>query len=177
MKDGLITKHPGTGDGVQALHMMRQALFLICVSTILAFGANLLRPDGLELPGDWSVAARLTTPEGESLLISLKDARHLFESGHAVFLDARPPGDFDEGHIQDAVCLPVQEFDAYFADVMDVLEGDKVLITYCDGDACRLSKDLANLLQEMDYPKVKVLHNGWTMWKDAGLPTGGAGAS
>lgn len=47
---------------------------------------------------------------------------------------------------------------------------DAVIITYCDGDTCNLSKELALLLENLGFSKVRVLVNGWTVWQNAGLP-------
>jgi 3-mercaptopyruvate sulfurtransferase SseA len=43
-------------------------------------------------------------------------------------------------------------------------------VTYCDGETCSLSEDLAKELMAMGYKQVKVLLNGWTRWNEAGLP-------
>jgi 3-mercaptopyruvate sulfurtransferase SseA len=45
-----------------------------------------------------------------------------------------------------------------------------LVITYCDGDSCNLSKDLALFMENLGFSKVLVLVNGWTLWQDAGLP-------
>ena len=45
-----------------------------------------------------------------------------------------------------------------------------MIITFCDGQSCRLSHELALFLREMGYENVRVLVNGWTLWQQAGLP-------
>ena len=44
------------------------------------------------------------------------------------------------------------------------------IITYCDGETCNLSHDLALFLTEMGFQDVKVLVNGWTVWLDNNQP-------
>jgi 3-mercaptopyruvate sulfurtransferase SseA len=44
------------------------------------------------------------------------------------------------------------------------------LITYCDGESCDLSHELALFLKEMGFENVRVLVNGWSVWQQAGLP-------
>ena len=63
-------------------------------------------------------------------------------------------------------------------DVIADLANDAVIITYCDGDTCNLSKDLALFLENLGFSKVRILVNGWTVWHDAGLPveTGNQGS-
>lgn len=143
---------------------------LLILSALLALGTNALRPDGISLKGDWSPEARLATPDGRTLAIPLAEARSLFENGGAVFLDARPALEYAEGHIQGALSLPAQEFDVHFDRLMDRIPDTKTLIAYCDGESCELSKDLAKTLLELGFPNVRVLINGWTIWKNDGLP-------
>jgi len=50
------------------------------------------------------------------------------------------------------------------------LEEKDTLVTYCDGEDCALSHDLAMFLKDLGYGDVRVLVNGWTVWQDAGLP-------
>ncbi|MBF0412560.1 MAG: rhodanese-like domain-containing protein [Desulfamplus sp.] len=63
------------------------------------------RSDKLPLIGDFSVDARFTDSSGETLVISLEDARALFEQKSAVFIDARPKEQYIAGHIKDSLCL------------------------------------------------------------------------
>lgn len=150
--------------------LIRQSVMIVGISIVLALVLNGLRRDGLTLPGDWSDEARLTLDSGETLVISLNDARKLFEEGQAVFLDARPVEDYETGHIQGAVSLPWDSFDDRFESVMSEIDEQTTLITYCDGPTCNLSHELAVALVEMGFPRVKVLVNGWTLWHDGGLP-------
>jgi rhodanese-related sulfurtransferase len=132
---------------------------------------NVVRPDGLTLVGDWSPEARLTTDSGESMVISLEEAKKVFASGAAVFLDARSEGLYREGHIRGARNLPWQAFEQHLDKVVAEIPSDALIVTYCDGEECALSEDLARELLFMGYEKVRVLINGWTRWIEAGLPT------
>ncbi len=104
------------------------------------------------------------------MIVSLDEATRLFHSGRAVFLDARSSAEYEQGHIAGALCLPWQEFDAFFDHVFPKLYPGITIITYCDGVTCDLSKHLAEELQIMGYEDVRVLVNGWSVWLEAGLP-------
>jgi rhodanese-related sulfurtransferase len=73
-------------------------------------------------------------------------------------------------HIAGALNLPWEDFEAHFQQVMADVPPDALIITYCDGESCALSKDLALALQGKGYPHVRVLPNGLSLWKDEGLP-------
>lgn len=140
----------------------------------LAFGisilVNSLRSDRLALVADWSPEAQLTREGGENLVISFEEAEIHFFAGDAVFLDARSPELYQEGHIQNARNLPWEGYEQYYDKVMNGIAPDALIITYCDGEGCSLSKDLALLLFDRGYRNVRVLVNGWSLWTEDALP-------
>jgi rhodanese-related sulfurtransferase len=105
------------------------------------------------------------------MVVSLDRARELFERDAGLFVDARPPGQYANGHIRGALNVPWQAVDRYFMEAADRLDGADAIVTYCDGESCDLSHELALFLKDMGFEDVRVLVNGWTVWKEAGLPT------
>jgi 3-mercaptopyruvate sulfurtransferase SseA len=147
-----------------------QAPALVALAFLAALGTNQWRSDGLALVVAWSAAARLSEAAGDSLVIGLEEAQRRFQQDAAIFLDARPQSQFAEGHIRGALNLPWQEVDRYFMQTAQRLEGAAMIITYCDGESCDLSHELALFLKEMGFENVRVLVNGWSVWQQAGLP-------
>lgn len=146
---------------------------LIGLAGVIAVGVNLWRTDGIALIGNWSVAARFSDTAGQSLIIGLEQAAQLFAQNEALFVDARPENLYAQGHIRGALSLPWEKVDRYFVEVADQLDVLKPIITYCDGETCDLSHELALFLKETGFKNVRVLVNGWTVWQRAGLPTDG----
>jgi rhodanese-related sulfurtransferase len=144
---------------------------LIVMAFLIALVVNHWRGDGIALVGDWSEEARFSDFTGQSMAIGLEEAIRLFEQDAAIFLDARPQYQYAEGHIQGALCIPWLEVDHYFMEIADRLEPSGTIITYCDGEKCDLSHELALFLKEMGFEDVRVLVNGWTIWLQDGLPT------
>jgi len=140
---------------------------IIGVSVWLALAFNAARPDRLPLVADPEVAAQIAVQRGE---ISLADAILLFLSGQAVFVDAREAEEFALGHIEGALPLDPLSFGQEFPALRERMEG-KTVVTYCDGELCELSHELAEQLKSMGLQDVRVLKNGWTLWRDQGLPT------
>lgn len=112
-------------------------------------------------------AARESVQGGE---ISLRDAALRHASGEAVFLDAREAEEYKLGHIQGALSLSAFTFAQDFPALKAGFEG-KTVITYCDGEHCKLSQDLADQLTANGIRNVFVLKNGWSLWRNDGLPT------
>ena len=149
---------------------IRQCSALFVLSTLLALSINQFRNDRLPLVGDWSVEGRLTTATGEHLDISLVEAKKLFTEKRAVFFDARSWEDYENGHISGAHSLPWHEVEQRFVEATKDISSDTTIITYCDGETCNLSHDLAIFLKDLGFNNVQVLVNGWTVWQQSRLP-------
>ena len=147
-----------------------QAVAVIIAASAIGFFVNYFRDDGLNIKKDWSVKARMTTDSGESLIIPLKQAEKIFAENKAVFIDAWSQEDYSRSHIKGALSLPMHEIDEKFMDISQKLPRDKLIVTYCDGETCSLSHDLAEFLLSAGFNRVKVLINGLTVWKKADMP-------
>lgn len=148
-----------------------QLPLLVITACVIGIAVNNLRTGGLAFVGDWSQQARFDDAAGKSLVIGLEDASSLFKRHAALFVDARPQGQYADGNIRGALSLTWQEADRYYMQLAARLEGTATIITYCDGESCDLSRELAVFLKEMGFENVRVLVSGWTVWQQAGLPT------
>jgi rhodanese-related sulfurtransferase len=147
-----------------------QAPALMILSAVVALSVNAWRSDRLSLIGDFSAAARMTTATGERMDIGMEEAQALFAADAGVFIDARSAEDYAHGHIRGARSLPWQDVDLNFMAVTADLELTTPIVTYCDGETCELSHDLALFLRDAGFANTRVLVNGWTVWRQAGLP-------
>ena len=143
---------------------------ILAIALGMGLISNTLRHDSLQIVGDWSAEARTTTATGAHLIISLSEAAKLFTEKAAVFIDARSDEDFRKGHIQGAKSLPWQDVDQRFIEIAEDISPDVTIITYCDGETCKLSHDLALFLIDMGFKDVRVLVNGWSVWQETNLP-------
>jgi rhodanese-related sulfurtransferase/uncharacterized membrane protein YphA (DoxX/SURF4 family) len=149
----------------------RQATSIVLVGITLGLISSQVRPNSLPWFGEWSPEARLTLKLGKKMLISFEEARDAFVSRAAVFLDARPADEYRKGHIQGARNLHIGEFDEKVGEVLIDLPENALIVTYCDGERCTLSAELAQKLKQIGFENVRVLFNGWTVWKQHHLPT------
>lgn len=159
--------------GMQIQTALFQIIFVILLSAAIGFSVNMIRSGDISVIGDWSTESRLTDVDGTSLEISITEAKEVFNKKQAVFLDARDKALFDQGHIKGAKNLPWHAVDDYFTDSVGGMANNTLIITYCDGETCELSHELALFLEEMGFSNVKILVNGWTMWQELNLPVEG----
>jgi len=102
--------------------------------------------------------------------MTLEEAEKLFFTHAAMFIDARSVEEYERGHIQGSRSLPWHDVDLNFMAVTADLDLASPIITYCDGETCELSHDLALFLRDAGFMNTRVLINGWTVWQQAGLP-------
>jgi rhodanese-related sulfurtransferase len=154
------------------LTTLLRMLIVIAVGIASALAANALRWDrnsnGMHNSMPLITPPRETPKAGD--LVTLKEARQLWEmQGVAFFLDARPPRQYSQGHIAMAWNLPADQFQQYLPNVQPMLAPDSPIVVYCDGIECELSHRVAKKLRDQGYQNVRVLVNGLTLWKEAGL--------
>ncbi|MGC8493899.1 MAG: rhodanese-like domain-containing protein [Syntrophobacteraceae bacterium] len=160
-----------TGRKSFAAEALKQGLLIVSIAAAISLLVNHFRQNGLPLRATPS-AKTASADSGEPLQVSLEEARALFFAHAAVFIDARSGEDYRAGHIRGAVSLPEQNLDQALPAVASKLSSGSLLIAYCDGEHCSLSREVALQLLAKGYSHAAVLLNGWTLWCNAGLPTG-----
>ncbi|HDP68841.1 MAG TPA: rhodanese-like domain-containing protein [Candidatus Marinimicrobia bacterium] len=101
--------------------------------------------------------------------IDLETAYRHFQNYSAIFVDTRSAADYRAGHIPRAVSIPLETLD-YSADLLPDLPRNETLISYCDGEECAQSIDMAVLLSELGFTDVYFFFGGWDRWQSAGYP-------
>ena len=100
--------------------------------------------------------------------ITMDAAKRLFDAKAALFLDARDPSEYEEGHIPAAIRLTRDEALQYPDRVKALGETSRPIVAYCDGGACEASLELARVLVDAGYRRVLVYTGGFPEWAAAG---------
>jgi rhodanese-related sulfurtransferase len=152
-------------------------LILLGISLTAAFTVNYFSPVGIALVGQWDETQGVVTAKTKNDVVvndleigDVKIGKQIYDSGAAVFVDARSPEDYAYGHIKGAVSLPIHEFDAYAEAFLEQYPPERVIVTYCSGRTCEDSHRLAQLLIEFGYTNVSVLIDGYPSWEGKGYP-------
>ncbi len=161
---------------------IKDMISLLVVSALLGISAQIVLPNGIGLKTEITLlggdSTGVAVPSvsinpsgaGESATnISLHEAYSAYELESALFFDARSPEEFNSGHIKYAINLPVYAFLDSLA-YLENLDFNKSIITYCDGEDCNASIDLAADLKMMGFSQVNFFFGGWQEWRDAGYP-------
>ena len=149
-----------------------QVLFFLIISIVIGLGNNWLRDDSILLLAKTKKLTIATTDDllsdiaGESVLkaIDLAQARKFYFED-VVFVDARDLEYYEEGHIPGA--WNSNDFmELIFR--LDSLQGkDRSIVTYCDGDDCGSSEDLAYDLKNEGFTRIFIFVGGWSEWQQA----------
>lgn len=144
----------------------------ILAATGLLIGAvyNSIRPDGLSWKGEWPSSDVSARNSRGLITISMDEAWSLYMDEKALFLDARDPESYQNGHLPGAMNVPVKEGEKYIEEKEKLVRYEKVLITYCDDPDCPLSAQLAEILRRYHAGDVRIMTEGWAGWVEAGFP-------
>lgn len=88
-----------------------------------------------------------------------------------LFLDAREPGEYADGHVPGAIHLPPAEFFTGYPDLAPEVEAARAVVIYCRSLECHDAVELAELLKDVTHRPLFVFEEGWRAWQEAGYPT------
>ncbi len=114
-----------------------------------------------------------THADSDYPLIDLARAKALWDEGLAVFIDARPLHQYEEGHIQDAYWMPASEVSAAMIFEIQKWAGGYAgpVVIYCVGGDCDASENVAVRLEEALFTNLLIMRDGYDDWAGAGFDT------
>jgi len=155
----------------------KEIAVLLGLAVGLALCVNYFSPVGIALVGQWDISKGVITAGAKNDAITddleiddVKNARHIFNSAAALFVDARTRESYEEGHIPGAVSFPVGEFDMRIETFMNRHSPEQPIVTYCSGRTCEDSHELAQLFLASGYLNVRVFIDGFPGWEAEGYP-------
>jgi len=96
--------------------------------------------------------------------VGVEEARRKLESGQAVVLDVRQPGEWRGGHIVEALHIPLGELGARVAEI----PRDREVLTICRSG--NRSKSAAESLGREGFERVASVAGGMRDWESRGYP-------
>jgi rhodanese-related sulfurtransferase len=159
------------------MKIFKEVSIILGISIAAALAVNYFLPDGIALVGQWDTSQGVVTAMAKNEIViegieigTVDEARQLFDSGKYIFVDARSPQDYEDGHIPGAVSLPIRLFEERVAAFLERYPPEASIITYCSGRTCQDSHHLAEFLIEFGYENVTVFIDGFPGWEAGGHP-------
>ncbi|MBI5525634.1 MAG: metalloregulator ArsR/SmtB family transcription factor [Deltaproteobacteria bacterium] len=87
------------------------------------------------------------------------------QAGDVVVLDVRPQDEFNSGHIEGAISIPLSDLEKRLGE----LPAHRDVVAYCRGPYCVLSVKAIELLRKSGRRAFRLV-DGFPEWREAGLP-------
>jgi rhodanese-related sulfurtransferase/biotin operon repressor len=97
--------------------------------------------------------------------ITMPELKTRLQTGDVVLIDARPPVEFQTGHLAGALSASIDEIEQ----MLDSLPEDKLIVAYCRGPYCVLADEVLAVLAEQGLAVAR-LEEGVLEWEAAGYP-------
>jgi rhodanese-related sulfurtransferase len=123
-------------------------------------------------------AQELPTVQGQEIVtqilekVSVQEAFALIQENQNnpdfVIIDLRPPEEFAEGHIEDAINIYYES--ETFRDELDQLDKDKAYLIYWSCACGRRSDKAQDMMAELNFKAVYNMRSGSDVWTAEGYP-------
>ena len=135
-------------------------MVVLMISTAFAFNAS------LALAKDMTAKDLVAEAKKNVVMISVSDAKALFDKGGVIFLDCRTAKEFKSGHIPGA--LNISRGLLEFKVTGKIPDKNAEIVMYCKsgGRGCLACESIG----KMGYKNVKNMDGGWKAWTKAGYP-------
>jgi rhodanese-related sulfurtransferase len=157
--------------------VIKEMFLLLGIAIISALAVNFYSPAGIALIGKWDKSRGAKAAKtnghvfsGELEIKDVRTAKQIYDSGKAVFVDARSHEDFKNGHIKGAESLTLGQFNHLIGAFRKKYPSDTFIVTYCSGRTCDDGHRLEQLLFDHGYVDVSVFIDGYQGWKAEGFP-------
>jgi len=157
--------------------LVKEITILLGIAVGLSLAVNFFSPVGIALVGRWDTSKGIVSANAKNDVVmdeleidDAKTARQIYDSGAALFVDARSRENYEDGHIPGAVSLPVGQFDEQIDSFLSKHAPEQPIVTYCSGRSCEDSHNLAQILLESGFVNVRVFIDGLPGWEAEGYP-------
>jgi rhodanese-related sulfurtransferase len=93
-----------------------------------------------------------------------------YKKGEALFVDARPTGFYDQGHIKGAISLPADIFDIAYLMGLEQIDRSQEIIVYGRTISSLYNEQVADKLRLRGHTNVSVLAGDLFVWKKKEYP-------
>jgi rhodanese-related sulfurtransferase len=95
--------------------------------------------------------------------ISERQVQRLLDAD-AIFIDARFARDYEAGHLEDAISVPVDANDVKRRKATAHISKDARIVLYCQSAGCKFAETVAFKLMEDGFSNICIFRGGWAEW-------------
>lgn len=97
--------------------------------------------------------------------ISKKKIEHLLTKGNAVFIDARYAKDYEQGHLEGAINIPVNAEDRERQRATVNITKTAPIVVYCQSKGCKFAEEVTKKLTADGFNNISIFRGGWHEWE------------
>lgn len=144
-----------------------QIAAMACVGFLTGLAVNAVSPEPLPLLAPPEQFELEVDPEKA---VTSSEIVEIWESGEAIFIDARSEDMYAKGRIPTAFSLPYDDFEEGMAELDPFLPRDQLVVIYCDGADCHSSEIVYEKFLQYGFEKefLKIFNGGWNDWLKLG---------
>ena len=84
---------------------------------------------------------------------------------NAVFIDARMARDYEAGHLEGSISIPVNAEDEHRMKAMAGIAKDAKIVIYCQSGGCPYAEKVTAKLKTDGFSNISIFKGGWNKWK------------
>ncbi len=96
--------------------------------------------------------------------ISAKKARKLLGED-VVVIDARLTPDYERGHLEGAISLPIDANDATWDATIPKIPPGRSIVAYCQSAGCKFAEKISLKLRDEGFDDIVIFKGGWVEWE------------
>jgi rhodanese-related sulfurtransferase len=141
-----------------------QAFCILTIAFILCFGVHFFPDAGFLSYGDAVDSVQKAHAAAFIPKISRNKAAKIMGNG-AIIVDARVKEDYDAGHIDNAISLPINCSDEEYTQTTSSFPKNRSIVLYCQSETCKYAEIMAIRLREDGFNRLAVFRGGWVEWQ------------
>ena len=141
-----------------------QSILIISFSIFIAISSNFINDESLLAHEDVTAAIQQAHQGNFIPKISERKVRRLL-GNHTVFIDARLARDYEAGHLEGAISVPVDANDVNRRQIVADIDKDARVVLYCQSAGCKYAEIVALKLKDDGFSNISIYKNGWAEWK------------
>ena len=88
-----------------------------------------------------------------------------------IFIDARYPFDYQAGHLEGALSIPVDSNDVFRNKATAHIAKNSRIVLYCQSSGCQYAEKIAIKLKDDGFTNISIYKGGWVDWTSKNIVT------
>lgn len=143
------------------LRFLKEATVIIALTVVSGILCSLILPNGLNI-----IYKAIEIPDNR--IIDIQTLKQLMLGKKTTLIDVRPVSEYDQGHIPDALNLPLRSPRNVKIGFIKKFPTDRIFILYCSNTSCNQAERLSGEINLMGYENTLIYEQGFEGWQESG---------